>query len=333
MRGPDPIGLVEAAYDDGPRDAWMRNLLERAVPLVPSALAPGCYTVDMSNPTEPKLTSGFTMGLPPDFAGRWLDALGRSHPSVHARAYARKVGTLSELAGGRVSAFGPVGDLAEEFGSDAFYCAALDAEGRGLVLSTLLSRPLHLSRDLRARWSLLGAHLAAAERLRRRTLEDPSDECVLSTGGRVEHAEGEATDARARERLRAAVVARDKARTRTVRSNPDDALTLWRGLVAGRWSLLDRFERDGRRYVVARRNEPDPHSPLALTLRQRQVLSHLIQGDAMKVVGYALGIDPSTVSVIAKSLLLKLGVRTVTELAGLIASTGAAAGARGPDGA
>jgi DNA-binding NarL/FixJ family response regulator len=151
---------------------------------------------------------------------------------------------------------------------------------------------------------------------------------VLTAGGRVEHAQGDATESSARQHLRAAVVARDKARTRAVRSNPDEALSLWQGLVAGRWSLLDRFESDGRRYVVARRNEPTPPDVLALTLRERQVLGHLLQGDAMKVAGYALGLDVSTVSGVAKTLLLKLGIRSVPELAGLVGSMGAASGGR-----
>jgi DNA-binding NarL/FixJ family response regulator len=321
----DPIGLVEAAYEDLPREEWTRGLLERTLPLVPGAVAPGCYTIDMSVPTAPKLSSPVVMGLPPEFAAQWVDSLTRSDASLHTRAYSRKVGTLSDLAGGRASAFGPPGELAEQYGGDAFYCAALDAEGRGLVLAALLPTATRLARRTRTQWSLLAAHVAAAERLKRRVQEQPQDECVLSAGGRVEHAEGDATPARAQECLRAAVVARDKARTRAVRSNPEEALALWQGLVEGRWSLLDRFESDGRRYVVARRNEPDPPNPLALTLRERQVLWHLVQGDAMKVVGYALGIKASALSIVAKSLLLKLGVRSVTELAGLVALAGAGA--------
>src|SRR3974390_3351206 len=101
----DPIGLVEAAYDDLPRDEWMQTLIERALPLVPGAMAPGCYTVDMSNPAAPKVSSAVVTGLPPDFASTWLDALARTDPNVHFRAYARKVGTISDLTGGQVSAF------------------------------------------------------------------------------------------------------------------------------------------------------------------------------------------------------------------------------------
>jgi FixJ family two-component response regulator len=80
-----------------------------------------------------------------------------------------------------------------------------------------------------------------------------------------------------------------------VRSDPEAALALWAGLVAGRWSLADCFERDGRRFIVARRNGTNPHGPQALTRHERQVLSHRLQGDSLKVTAYALGIAESTV--------------------------------------
>jgi DNA-binding CsgD family transcriptional regulator len=322
----DPIGLVEAAYDDAPREQWLRTLVERTSTLVPESRASGCYGLDLRNPNAPSFSSPLVVGLPVGFAAVWIERLAAMDLRLVARACARKVGSLSELGGGKASTVGPVGELAEQYGADAFYCIALDSEGRGLVLSTLLSRPQQLTRGIRSRWSLLGAHLAAADRLRRKPPDERQDDCILSPGGRVEHAEGAATGIRAREQLRAAVVARDKARTRAVRSSPDEALALWRGLVSGQWSLLDRFESDGRRYVVARRNEPVPTNPMALTLRERQILGHLLQGDALKVAAYALGIDVSTVSATAKTLLLKLGVRDVSELAQLVASMGVTAG-------
>jgi DNA-binding CsgD family transcriptional regulator len=106
-----------------------------------------------------------------------------------------------------------------------------------------------------------------------------------------------------------------------VRKDPEEALALWPGLVSGHWSLVDRFERDGRRYVVARRNEPLPTSPLTLNLRERQVFGHLVQGDSMKLTAYTLGLAPSTVSSVARSILLKLGVHNIAQLTAL--ATGA----------
>ncbi|HLK35710.1 MAG TPA: LuxR C-terminal-related transcriptional regulator [Polyangiaceae bacterium] len=210
----------------------------------------------------------------------------------------------------------PHATFVRAYGSqDAFGCVALDAEGRGIVIAAGLPRITRLSRRVRSLWSVLGAHVATANRMRFRG--EPNDECILTPDGRAVHAEGDATASGARERLRDAVVKRDRARMREMRGEPQEALALWPAMVSGRWSLMDRFERDGRRYVVARRNEPLPPGPLALTLRERQICGHMVQGDSMKLTAYALGLRASTVSAVARSVLLKLGVRTVSQLAGL----------------
>jgi DNA-binding CsgD family transcriptional regulator len=99
-----------------------------------------------------------------------------------------------------------------------------------------------------------------------------------------------------------------------VRGHAEEALLLWPGLVARRWSLVDRFESDGRRFIVARRNEPRPAGPLALSLRERQVLGHMVQGDSVKLTAYSLGVSPGTVSDVASVLRLKLGIRTFADL-------------------
>jgi hypothetical protein len=56
-------------------------------------------------------------------------------------------------------------------------------------------------------------------------------------------------------RAQRAAKAIDRARSRA-RSNEDEALELWQGLVAGRWSLVEQFDSDGRRFLVARKNDP-----------------------------------------------------------------------------
>ena len=114
--------------------------------------------------------------------------------------------------------------------------------------------------------------------------------------------------------------------SRAVRASPEEALSMWGGLVSGRWSLVDRFERDGRRFVVARKNAPDPSMPLALDLRERQVLGHMVQGDSAKLTAYTLGVTSSTVSATRRTVLLKLGVRSVAELGALLGAANAAGG-------
>ncbi len=48
----------------------------------------------------------------------------------------------------------------------------------------------------------------------------------------------------------------------------DEALQLWQGLVDGTWSLVDRCEAAGKRYILACCNEPGVRDPKALTPRE-----------------------------------------------------------------
>jgi len=49
------------------------------------------------------------------------------------------------------------------------------------------------------------------------------------------------------------------------------AMENWRGLVDGRWSLVDRFDSDGKRFVVAVKNDPEARDPRGLSRREQQV--------------------------------------------------------------
>ena len=105
-------------------------------------------------------------------------------------------------------------------------------------------------------------------------------------------------DASAREALRDAVRRIDRARGKMRRADPGHAVEEWRGLVAARWSLVEHFESDGRRYLVARRNDPDAAGPDSLTRRERQVLGYATLGHSNKLIAYELGISASTVGVL-----------------------------------
>jgi DNA-binding CsgD family transcriptional regulator len=309
----DAIGMVEAAYDLGASaESWMRALVERAIRLVPGATRGAAFALDVSKPTAPELGLPVAVGVDGDFPRQLMDALQSDNGLT--KYFKHKVATASEVLGRGEIAGDAVGDFVLAHGApDSFGCVALDAEGRGVVVCTDLSSVQHISRCLRTRWELVAAHVAAAHRLRTQGAGTP-DDCIAHPDGRILHAVGDAVSQRARDQLRDAVVARDRARTGAVRADPEEALGLWPGLVSGRWSLVDRFERDGRRYVVARRNQPNPAGPLTLSLRERQVLGHLVQGDSMKMTAYSLGLKPSTISSYAQSVCLKLRVRRVAQL-------------------
>ena len=177
-------------------------------------------------------------------------------------------------------------------------------------------------RSIVTHWSRVTGHIAAGLRLRRKlaaiehatgmsdavaTVEHASPEAVLQPGGRVEHAVGPATSRSAREGLSTAVRAMERARGPLRRRSPDEAVETWRGLVAGRWSLIDHFDSDGRRYLVAHRNDPTTPDPRALTERERQVVGYADLGRSNKMIAYELGLSPSTVAVLLSRAREKLG--------------------------
>jgi DNA-binding CsgD family transcriptional regulator len=146
-------------------------------------------------------------------------------------------------------------------------------------------------------WSRVGAHVAAALRLRRaaRSLRD-----------------GDAVGAR--DTLRRAVVRIDRARGALRRRDPTAALEAWSALVDGRWSLVDRFESDGKRYVVALPNAPAAPDPRALSGMERAVAQYVAMGHANKLIAYKLGVAEGTVSAVVASVKRKLRFRSRAEL-------------------
>ena len=128
------------------------------------------------------------------------------------------------------------------------------------------------------------------------------------------HARGDARDADARSALRDAALRFDRARSRRGADSPEGALALWRALVEGRWSLVERFESDGRRIMVARRNDPASRASRALSEHERKVVALLALGHSLKVCAYELGRAESTISEMAHSAMRKLRVRTRAEL-------------------
>jgi DNA-binding CsgD family transcriptional regulator len=75
------------------------------------------------------------------------------------------------------------------------------------------------------------------------------------------------------------------------------------------WTLVDHFERDGARYVVARENQAEVQGLLALSERERQVVVYAALGQSTKETAYVLGISDTTVRVHLVHAAKKLGVR------------------------
>jgi DNA-binding CsgD family transcriptional regulator len=143
----------------------------------------------------------------------------------------------------------------------------------------------------------LGRHIAAGYRLRRAL-------------------------APARSFLFAAATQLGTAHTGFHKQDAERALTLWRTLIDGRYSLIDAIDYQGRRYLLARRNEPGALGAGGLAPEERVVLALFAMGHCGKIVAYELGIAASTVSTRLQRGLHKLGLRSVVELMRVLPARG-----------
>lgn len=115
--------------------------------------------------------------------------------------------------------------------------------------------------------------------------------------------------------LRGAVVAIDEGGVRRSRAADAPAGALaWPGRITDRFMLIDHFERDGRRFLVAVDSRPGASRLLRLSLREREVLHHAMRGSSNKEIGSDLGLSDSTVRVLIWRAARKLGVRTRAKL-------------------
>jgi hypothetical protein len=166
-----------------------------------------------------------------------------------------------------------------------------------VTLSTLLKERRDATSLERKRWPQVAAHIGAGLRLRNKlrnlSKEALPVEAVLDSQGRMHDGQGPATGKDSREYLRAAVLRIEQARTQAGRSEPDAALDNWEALVDGRWSLVDRFDSDGKRYVIAVINDPAHPDPRGLTAQERQVAELVGLGRSTKQISYALGVSNS----------------------------------------
>jgi DNA-binding CsgD family transcriptional regulator len=91
------------------------------------------------------------------------------------------------------------------------------------------------------------------------------------------------------------------------REEASPAVDLWSSLVSGRWSLIEHFERDGRHYFLAHRNDPEVAKLRALTSAEMQVWCCAAMGQSNERIAYALGISVATVAGRLRHVRRKLG--------------------------
>jgi len=327
----DCLSVIEAAYAPASTDeAWLGNLL---APFEPMALGSGVLArMFRIAPTwETRQVASASRGVTPERAEtfqRFFSVVERSPPIVARTLYAppptvcwasHRIAQLppSVLAGLRTC----VGGSDDR---DALGVVAIEPRGFGVHVRIPVARRSPIPPRTFQQLTRVTAHLCSAIRLRAlagatvASADHPGVEAVLDPGGKVRHATGPATSPSARAGLAAAARSVERARGRLRRSDPDEALAIWTALFEGRWSLVEHTESDGRRLLLARRNEPGIRDPRALLPAERDALAYAALGHSNKYIAYLLGAATSTVASRLSSALRKLGLASRREAIDLL---------------
>ncbi len=299
---PDPLRVVEAGYEWIEDDrAWLCGIAEAAAPF---GIGTGTAAFEVALADKPHIASYAAHDAAPSFERSirgFTSALGGTAREMYAptefvgnagyrlRRLAKARGkSMDELTrGNNIGAWALVG------GDPRARAIAIVYPGASAELDP--EQPFPRARVL----GLAAAHLGAALRLRElaapKADTDGVTESVLAPSGKVLHATGTAKSSRARESLVEAVTRRERARGRLRRVDADEATQLWSVLVAGRWSIVDFVDRDGKRMLLARKNPVSGPDVLALTEEERDVVWLATHGHSRKYIAYELGISVSQV--------------------------------------
>ncbi len=323
----DEVSVLEAAYRlGGSEEAWLRGVAEVTVPLLDRGWGVTASTWHVA-PDAIQLRAVVSFGGPAGFGEAAERALRDTDPRIQRLPLSTAPCTsLSEAGGAELVVDDPGSQALLRLGiRDCLMILGADSGGFNTVVSAYMPSVTRPTRRTVSRWSRIASHLSAGFRVRRGIAELPAgsdpfvgSEAILRPDGALEHAEGPARSAR--RQLAHAVLAVDRARGKLRVHDPDAALEAWRGLVAGRWSLIDHVDTDGRRFLVARRNDPDVERPSGLTLRERQVMAARSRGLSLKLIAYDLGLSIATVAKSLQSGMAKVGIASGAELAAMFSA-------------
>jgi len=309
--------IADACYASvGTEHEWLEGIVNAVGPIMDLGLSVAAWTFRLEQFTPVETVAAANLEVirvlqqtsaesPPDEAWRFL--LGRRAKSASERLHLKR-GLASHPAFESIRQH-----QLEDFSALTVY----DVSGVGVALAAPSRQVFHTSRLLGNRLERIGAHLLAGFRLRRGLT--PVD-AVLAPDGRLLDATGDARTRENGERLQQAVKAFDRACSRRP-SDPDEALRGWQALVSGRWSIVQSFESDGRRYLLARRNAPGSIERAALSHLEAHALILRAQGLSFKMVAYELGVSNSVVYQLVQSGKKKLGINNEAELPAMMRST------------
>ncbi|MBA2661541.1 MAG: hypothetical protein H0U74_04555 [Bradymonadaceae bacterium] len=322
----DPVGFLEAVYDlSSSEQAWLNGLATAALNCLDDGFGVLAYSLCFKEQTNNPVTA-VVIGGDLDLH---LSLLERMVPELRDEQAKKLFGRLAFSLASEHS-------LLSDFHQDPTFrhhahphgiydflgLSAPDPTGSVVVIGACQAAVRAVDAPRRALWLQLGVHVAAAYRLRYATAHEAlnltQSDIVLSADGQLVRSGAVAPTPSAMKALRMAAVAIDHARGQLRTSAPMEAVDIWKALVTARWSLLDSFDADGRRYYVARQNCHEVPTLETLSRREHEVVQLVALGYGNKLAGYALGLAPSTVATHLHRAMTKLGVTKRIELIHLI---------------
>ncbi len=314
------IDLIDAAYDGQPNHGtWCSAVMKAGLRLATRSRTATWFEYtwhfERSGFVFDSIHSAHVLGRDAARA-TWLGARQRLPPAITGRLFGRScAGTASQVSGIRVepAALPQFRMLWKPPVIDSLGIVAAGPDGRGLCISLALLELQSLSKRELTLLTRVAAHLGSGHRLRTHEGHDPlaRAEAILSPSGKLLHAEASAKD----HRLELDEGRKRRQEARSTRHDAERALEIWRGLVAGRWSLVDHFDTDGKRLILAMKNAPDVGREGDLTARERSVATMAAMGHRDKEIAYALGLTLSSVGSALRRTRSKMGVDSRAALA------------------
>jgi DNA-binding CsgD family transcriptional regulator len=99
--------------------------------------------------------------------------------------------------------------------------------------------------------------------------------------------------------------------------SPSEEAEIWAGVYSGTWSIIDRYDRLGRRYLFVYKTDAGASDPQRMTPMQRHALDCLSRGRSDSEIAATLGIKLDAASALVRIIKRKLRTPTRRDLIGI----------------
>ncbi|MBX3225758.1 MAG: helix-turn-helix transcriptional regulator [Labilithrix sp.] len=308
----DAVERIYAGVETAAPHVWLGDALEALEALGVESRGGFAYAYDISGPVSSwRISRPIVKGMP-EAMGDAIQASFAAAPPEYRSTLMRlgPTGTLAASVGVRLNESpGPGPQVARALeAADALYVNAVDPDRRGIFIGFTIQgeRRLHVAE--RRRLAMIAAHLASARRLLVSGRSEPV--AVFERSGAVAHVGRDHVGA-----LDALKTRMDEMKGLDRRtSDPDEVLARWTALVSGRYSIVRRFDSDGRRYVFAYENPPNVSDPRGLAPQEAAIANLLLCGHSQKLIAYELGLSVGTIGGLLARIFEKVRVRSTAAL-------------------